>query len=87
MGDDPDPETEGEAPENSELTWACVSSDVGHYAFYADRDVTDLPTTVCMRLDRLELSAKAAWYITRALRDLRGKTAAIVGAVESDSGH
>lgn len=39
--------------------------------FYADADVTHFPDTYCQRLDRLELSAKAAWYITRSLRDLR----------------
>lgn len=42
-----------------------------NYAFYADRDVSSFPDTVCVRLDRLELSAKAAWYIVRSLRSLR----------------
>ena len=72
MGDDSHPEAEGKAPENSALTWACISTDPSRYAFYADKDVTDFDQGVyCQRLDRIEITAKAAWYITRALRDLR----------------
>ena len=54
-----------------------MSTDPSRYVFYADRDVSSFPETVCVRLDRLEMSAKAAWYITRSLRELR----AIVGEI------
>jgi hypothetical protein len=47
--------------------------------FFSDRDVTDFPTTYCQRLDRIELSAKAAWYITRSLRDVRKALEALAG--------
>jgi len=40
-------------------------------AFFADADVSSFAQGVyCQRLDRIELSAKAAWYITRSLREL-----------------
>jgi len=41
--------------------------------FYADRDVTHFPDTYCQRLDRIELSAKAAYYIVKSLKQLRGQ--------------
>jgi len=42
--------------------------------FYADRDVSKFGTTVCVRLDRLELSARAVYYVVRSLALLRSKT-------------
>lgn len=89
MGYDPDPQEARQAPENRELTWACVSSNPYQYAFYADRDVTHAPDTVCVRLDRLETTAKAAWYITRSLRELRTKALQLFPhlSVEQDASH
>jgi hypothetical protein len=52
-----------------------ASSPEGHKGaenvWFADRDMTSFPGTYCQRLDRIELAAKAAWYITRSLRELR----------------
>lgn len=74
MGDDQDPEAEGEAPKTGELTWACISSEEFPVVFYADRDVTKPGVTQCVRLDRLELSAKAIYYVVKSLEVLRGRT-------------
>jgi len=45
--------------------------------FYADRDATHFPDTYCQRLDRLEMSAKAAYYVVKSLRMLRGQISSL----------
>jgi len=35
--------------------------------------MSKLGTTVCVRLDRLELSARAVYYVVKALSILRGR--------------
>lgn len=71
MGDDPHPEAEGKAPANRELTWACVSTDPSRYVFYADADVSSFTEgVVCKRLDQVEMTAKTAFYVVKALKEL-----------------
>lgn len=73
MGYHPDPEAEGEAPKTGELTWACVSSERFPVVFLADRDVTEPGVAQCYRLDQVELSAKAVYYVVKTLEILRGR--------------
>lgn len=64
-----------------------MSTDPSRYFFYADTDVSSFQMgVVCARLDRIELSAKAAWYITRSLRDLRTVVGDLVPPLPLDSG-
>lgn len=78
MGDDENTEAAWSAPANRELTWACYSSGELPHVFYADADVSHFPDTVCVRLDRLELTAKTAYYVVKGLRELRNKVETIV---------
>jgi hypothetical protein len=84
MGHHPDPEASGEAPQNRELAWACVSSDPLEANFFADRDLSRPGITVCRPLSELPGIIKGGYYIVKLLNELAkfGTPAAFATAVD-----
>jgi len=69
--DDSDPEETRQAPEDRELSWACISSLPTKAVFYADQDLSEFGRTVCVPHKEIVTVAKELYYVTRALKNLR----------------